>query len=119
MAAQGQNVQTTQQVKKVEVKKVVDPEEERLNGLGIPKALHKFKWLHTDCNQLSVENRQKIVQYLTGKYTKEGVEKEDVLLHRTVEAATGIIKDSVFRMMFATKNWKKVVLKKRIKKKAA
>merc|ERR1712087_207158 len=72
MAAHGQSVQ--KEVKpeaKPEVKQ--DPEELRLIAMGIPKALHKFKWLHTDCNQLKTESRTKIVKYLTGRYTQEGV----------------------------------------------
>lgn len=43
------------------------------------------------------------------------VEKEDVMLNRTNEAE-GVINDSVFRMLFSSKNWK-VTLKRRPKKK--
>ena len=84
--------------------------------MGIPMQLHKFKWLYADCNQLTQDGRGKIVQYMTGKYSQEGVEKEDVLLNR-VDEGEGVIKDSVFRMLFKTKNWKKVTLKRRLKKK--
>merc|ERR1712154_251472 len=93
-------------------------EEQRLIGLGIPINLHRFKWLHTNCNELTQQNRQKIVAFMTGKYTADNVEKEDVLLNRSVDEQNGITKDSVFRMMFASKKWKKIVLSKRIKKKA-
>eukprot|EP01083_Nonionella_stella_P209087 758212_1 len=75
--------------------------------MGIPKQLHKFTWLHSNCNELTQENRQKIVEFLTGKYTKEGMEKEDVLLNRSIDLEKGVTKDGIFRMFFDTKKWKK------------
>merc|ERR1712228_926975 len=89
---------------------VVAPEEKRLADLGIPTNLRRFTWLHTDCNELTQQNREKIVAFMTGKYTATDVEKEDVLLKRVVDVANGLTKDTVFRMMFASKNGKKSCL---------
>ena len=96
----------------------IDAEAQRLNELGIPTNLHQFKWLYENCNQLTQQNREKIVSFMTGQYSQDGVEKEDILLNRTVDAEKGVTKDSVFRMMFASKKWKKVVLSRRVKNKA-
>merc|ERR1712228_815310 len=100
-----------------EKKEEIDPEVQKLIDLGIPIKLHSFKWLYTNCNQLTQQNREKIVAFMTGQYTMDNVEKEDVLLNRMVDTQSGITKDSVFRMMFASKKWKKVVLSKRFKRK--
>jgi len=102
---------------KVEKMSEAELETQRLIALGIPEALHRFAWLHTNCNALTQPNRERIVLFMTGQYSVDNVEKEDVLLNRMVDDTKGITKDTVFRMMFATKKWKKVILSKRIKKK--
>merc|ERR1712204_91741 len=102
---------------KVEKMSEAELETQRLIALGIPEALHRFAWLHTNCNALTQPNRERIVLFMTGQYSVDNIEKEDVLLNRMVDDTKGITKDTVFRMMFATKKWKKVILSKRIKKK--
>ena len=86
----------------IDSKPDADPLQTRLLSMGIPKQLHKLKWLYENCNALTQENREKIVKFLTGKYTKEGVDKEEIVLHRNVvsETTTYRNKKTVFRMMF-------------------
>merc|ERR1712228_1026904 len=48
-----------------EKKEEIDPEVQKLIDLGIPIKLHSFKWLYTNCNQLTQQNREKIVAFMT------------------------------------------------------
>lgn len=107
------NVKKQQEEKKKDNR---DPLEVKLISMGIPKQLHKMTWLYENCNALTQENREKIVKFLTGKYSKDGVEKEEIVLHKNVISDTETT-ESVFRMMFKDKKWKKVIYKKRTKKK--
>eukprot|EP01083_Nonionella_stella_P025913 71355_1 len=76
--------------------------------------LSKYKWLTQDCNQLNEESRNKIISYLNGKYIKNDVDKEDVLINKRVDEK-GLIRKSVFRMLFKERKWKKVAITTRKK----
>eukprot|EP01083_Nonionella_stella_P045311 121750_1 len=85
---------------------------------GVPEILREYKWLYQDCDALTQEGRQKIIDYFMGEYTKKDVETEDVLLKRNMsvernESKTSytVTTDSVFRMCFQTKRWRKVCVR--------
>jgi len=75
---------------------------------GVPVQLRKFKWLYEE-SMISDEDRKRIIDYMTGKYKREDVESEDVVLKEESELG----KKTVFRMCFKTKTWKKIVIRYR------
>eukprot|EP01083_Nonionella_stella_P053955 142568_1 len=89
-------------------------EEKRLEAMGIPKELREFKWLYRDCNALTKETRDKIVSFMMGKYGRNDVEVENVILNEIQENQM-VTKQYVFRMFFKTKKWKKLCVMKRKK----
>eukprot|EP01083_Nonionella_stella_P265067 898374_1 len=76
---------------------------------GVPDALRKFEFLYLDCDELTDENRSKIIRYMTGKYTKDNAESEDILL--SIKQDSKHKTKSIFRMLFKTKKWKRIKLK--------
>ena len=80
---------------------------------GVPEPLRKFKWLYIE-SALTDEGRIKIIKFLTGKYTRKDVEKEDVLLTtaQVKEGGKRQIEESVFRMFFDTKRWRRVSVRR-------
>eukprot|EP01084_Bolivina_argentea_P104938 187855_1 len=83
---------------------------------GVPLKFRNYKWLYCGSDQLTDDGRKKIINFLSGCYKREDVEKEDVLLKR-VEMMDGnqkIVKDTVFRMCFKIKKWKKICIKRKV-----
>eukprot|EP01084_Bolivina_argentea_P269812 458659_1 len=86
-------------------------ETERLTAMGIPKKLQKYKFLFHQCNVLTNRSREKIISFLTGKYMRNDVDSEDIVLNRIEEVKqSNEIKviESIFRMFFKLKKWKPV-----------
>eukprot|EP01084_Bolivina_argentea_P042134 77727_1 len=96
--------------KELEAKKMkLSNMEKECDYKGVPEAFRCYKWLYIDCNELSDEGRNKIVKYLKGKYTRNDMDSEDIVL-KTFEinnVKQKVSKKSVFRMLFKDKKWKK------------
>merc|ERR1712232_447714 len=74
VAPNADNDEIAEETKKTEIKiEEIDPEKQRLLDLGIPENLHRFAWLHTNCNELTQQNRDKIVLFMTGQYMRQNV----------------------------------------------
>ena len=86
---------------------------EKVDYKGVPEHLRKFKWLYVD-NALTDKGRIKIIKFLNGRYTRNDVEQEDILLTRAQVKKEGKsqIEESVFRMFFDTKRWRRVSVRR-------
>ena len=67
-------------------------------------------WLYNDCNMLNDDGRKTIVDFMLGRYTKDDVDTEEVILNREVNG--NCTKDTVFKMLFKERKWKKIIRKK-------
>eukprot|EP01084_Bolivina_argentea_P009507 17751_1 len=74
-------------------------EKQRLDAMGISSNLQQHKFLYIQCNKLTDQYRERIMLFITGKYTRTDEEQEDVVLNE-LKSNDGIIQ-SVFRMFFA------------------
>eukprot|EP01084_Bolivina_argentea_P269813 458661_1 len=91
-------------------------EKERIDAMGIPMNLRNYTFLYRNCNTLTKDSREKIILFLTGKYMRNDIETEDIVWNRTklgMQSTTFAIKESVFRMLFKARKWKKVTIKRK------
>eukprot|EP01084_Bolivina_argentea_P131258 231698_1 len=72
-------------------------EAERLHAMGIPNELREHKFLYQKCNVLTYESRKRVILFMTSRYSRLDIDKEDVLLNE-LHSNDGIILQSVFRM---------------------
>eukprot|EP01084_Bolivina_argentea_P269814 458662_1 len=91
-------------------------EKERIYAMDIPMNLRSYTFLYRKCNALTKDSRAKIILFLTGKYMRNDTEKEDIVWNKTklaMQSTPCTIKESVFRMLFKARKWKKVTIKRK------
>ena len=83
---------------------------------GVPEIFRKYKWLYMDCEELTDDGRQRIINFLSGKYMRNDVENEDILLKKveSIDGSKKVTKMTVFRMCFKVKKWKKVCISRKL-----
>ena len=89
-----------------------DEERNKLIKMGIPSQLHKYKWLYQNCNELNQESRDKIVNFMLGKYMKQDEEMEEILINREL-TSNDITTDVVVKLLFKERRWTKVIRKRK------